>query len=363
MAPSLPHRRLVRHGLAARRWERPADVVAAFGAMQGQELDQVRWAIGIRSGATRDAVDRALDDGEIVRGWLMRGTLHLVAAADLRWMVALLGPKIIHRSARRYRELGLDTDVLARAMEVLRALLAGHPGRTRATLLAGLDQAGIDPGGQRGYYLLRHAALEGEVCLGPVEGNEQRFVLVNEWVSSTPPRERDEALAALATRYIAAHGPATVEDFIWWSGLRAAEARAALAGAGDRLRRERIDGREYWDTASPPPDPGAGPRVHLLPAYDEYYLGYRARESLLDARYAREVVSSNGVFRPIIVLDGRIVGIWRRAGQGNDNTVISPYLFESPDVFDSEELRAAATAYGSFVGRGLGLAPAAVIAP
>lgn len=354
MTDTLVRRRLASHGLAARRWERPADVVAAFGAIQGQELDAACWALGVRSGATRDAVDRAFAGGEIVRSWLMRGTLHLVAPADLRWMLALLAPRIVARSARRYDELALDAGVLARATEVLRGLLAGRAGRTRGALLAGLDRAGIDPAGQRGYYLLRHAALEGVICLGPIAGDEQRFVLVDEWLPPTAPRDRDAALAALAARYVAAHGPATVEDFIWWSGLRAAEARAALAGAA--VRRETIEGREYWTAALPPRDPPS-PRGHLLPAFDEYYLGYRAREGVLNADHARDVVSSNGVFRPIIVIDGRIVGIWRHAWRGDDQVVVSAYLFSPPSVYDSEELRAAAARYATHLGTGVELPP------
>ena len=291
----------------------PDQIAAWFGAMQAQDYASVKWALGVRGTALTDAtIEQAIAHKTILRTWLMRGTLQMVAAADVRWLLALLAPRLINGSARRLQELELDQATLSQSFETLTSILKDGSPLSRTDVLLALEQVGIPTTGQRGYHILGQAALAGLICFGPVQGKQQTFVLLDEWVPPSPKRERDEALAELAGRYFRSHGPATLADFVWWSGLTMTEARSALAMAQTWLHSEVVEGQIYWlaDNQAVPVEPS--PTAYLLPAFDEYYLGYKTRQVVLNGRYDKKVVSSNGIFRPVIVIDGQIVGIWKR---------------------------------------------------
>jgi hypothetical protein len=353
----------------------PAGVVAALGGVQAQDYLGALWAIGLRcAGATEVDVERAIAAGTIVRTWPMRGTLHFVHATDMRWMLRLLAPRSIDGAARRHRELGLDESVFVLSREAfVRALLGG--GRsTRDELYAVLERAGVSTTGQRGYHILWRMAQEGLVCFGPRRGKQQTFVLLDEWVppdASAEPLERDAALAALAVRYFAGHGPATVADFAWWSGLAAADARTAIALAAPRLSREPDGEIEYWtapgtrQAGAPAGDAVVGPAgteslaVHLLPAFDEYLVGYRERATVLDPRDAARVVpGGGGLLLPTAVADGRVVGTWKRTLKKHEVVVtVRPFAPLTEGV--ALGLDAAAARYGRFLGK----AAAVVVGP
>jgi hypothetical protein len=212
-----------------------------------------------------------------------------------------------------------------------------------------LEQAGISTDGQRVYHFLRRAALEGLICFGPAQEKEQTFVLLDEWAPRAKTMEREEALAELAGRYFGSHGPATLQDFVWWSGLPVADARVGLEMAKPGLRQETIDDQTYWlsQDASIVKDPS--PTVYLLPAYDEYYLGYKERGLLLDPKYDKQAVSSSGVFRPMIVIDGQVMGIWKRALK-KGSVFVTPSPFRSLTKAENQALVVAANHYAAFLG-------------
>jgi hypothetical protein len=350
IAADIARHRLYSHRVGQRRLERPGQAVAWFGAMQAQDYSSAKWAVGLRwYGATDATVERAVVDRSIVRTWLMRGTLHVVARSDVRWMLALLAPRIIARSARRHRQLELDHAAFARSYETLARALQGGKRSTRAELLRVLEQAGISTRGQRGYHILRKAALEGLVCLGPVQDRHQTFVLLDEWVPQGQQMERADALGELARRYFRSHGPATLQDFVWWSGLPVADARAGLDTATAQLHQQTVDGQTYWLPLNDPIPTAPSPTAYLLPAYDEYFLGYEARDAVLDAKYDKSAVSGGGVFRPIVVIDGQVVGVWRQTLK-EGSVVISPSLFTSLTEREDQALLAAADQYGAFLG-------------
>jgi hypothetical protein len=346
----IARQRLYSQRIGQRKLDQPGQVVAWFGGMQAQDYAGARWAVGLRcAGATDATVERAIADGAIVRTWLMRGTLHFVARCDVRWMLSLLRPRVIGQSASRHRQLELDEITFARSHEALATALEGGRRATRAELLRALEQAGVSTSGQRGYHILRQAALAGLTCFGPMPEGEQTFVLLDEWVPQRKDMERDKALGELARRYFQSHGPATLQDFIWWSGLRVTDARAGLETAKAQLHHETVEGQTYWlvpDDAVPT-DPS--PTAYLLPAYDEYLLGYKARDAVLDARYLEPAASSGGVFRPIVVIDGQVAGIWRRALE-EDSVTIRPSVLTALTEAESQALLAAADQYGAFVG-------------
>lgn len=293
-------RRLISHGLEGPGFTDPAAVVQAMGAMQAQDYSQALWAIAVRTaGATAADVEQALASRTIVRTWPLRGTLHVVAADDVRWMLALSRDRMVGRDAGRLRQLGLDAADVTRARELFAEALGGGKRLSRAEMLAVLARAGLDPAGQRGHHLLWHAAQHGDICLGPMAGREPTFVRLDDWVGPTPALGKDEALATLARRYAASHGPATAQDFAWWAALTLTDARRALDAAAIAPATSRKPAR---------------PSAHLLPGFDEYLLGYADRSDVLPAAHAGKIApGGNGIFLPTIVVDGQVVGTWKRA--------------------------------------------------
>lgn len=314
--------RLVAQGLAGDRAGTPAAAVRRLTAAQGQDYAGALTSVALRTTArSRDEVLAALDRGEVVRSWPMRGTLHLTAAEDLPWLLDLLGARALAGVAGRRAALGLtDTDV-DRACEAVAAALSGGRRLTRAELLAAIEADGVAVTGQRGYHLLWFAAQTGHICLGPTAAGEQLFVRLDEWVPGSRRLDREEALAELAARFFTGHGPATVHDLARWAGLPVRDARAGLAAARPHLGTMTVEGTEHFLDAAVP-DRLAACReqargTFLLPGFDEFVLGYGDRGAVLDPEFAQRIVpGGNGVFLPTVVVDGRIVGTWRFDGRG-----------------------------------------------
>jgi hypothetical protein len=290
----------------------PAEVVAWLGAVQAQDFAGAKWSLALRlPGATEAVIDQALRERSIVRTWPMRGTLHFVAAADVRWLLPLLAPRMVARAAGRYRQLELDEATFRRSAEVLSRALQGQRLLARPEVYALLEANGISPAGQRGIHIIGYLAQTGLLCEGPREGAQPCFALLDEWVPPTAPLAREEALARLARRYFTSHGPATLPDFVWWTGLPVAEARLALRLAQGSLASLIVHGTTYWlaDTLSATLPPA---QAYLLPGFDEFMLGYTDRSAALDPRHRPRLTPTNGVFSATMVVDGQVVGIWRR---------------------------------------------------
>lgn len=346
---------------AADRVRAVAAVGERFLAMQGQDLGAARWALGVRvPGATLADVDAAFDEGLLIRSWPMRGTLHVVSPRDIGWIQALTTPRVTGTSAVRRREqLGLDLSVIERARETAVGHLEGGRRATRDELLAAFAAAGIALSPGWGYHIVWHLAQTGTLCLGPMSGRDQALVLVDEWAPDQNGLEREDALAELAVRYFAAHGPATVKDLAWWAGLPLRDVRAGIARAGDALAAVTVDDLgEHWLPAdllgsieAADGEPLAG--VWALPGFDEHLLGYADRIAVLDPRYAARVVPGrNGVFRPTIVADGRAVGTWSRT----ITTGATPRVEVEAEPFgrlsraEKRGFEAATRRYGDFLG-------------
>jgi len=336
---------------------RPADPVEAVrrvGALQAQDARALRLAIRARTtGVDAPAVQRALaEPGRLVVTWLMRGTLHAVPAGDVRWLLALLRPA---RSSGRTRRLalGLDDHLLDTALPIAVELLAAGP-LTRSELADRLRAAGVPLGpGQAPAHLLSVAAREGLVCRGPDRDGEPTYVRLSDWLAGAEPVEpveRDDALARLARRYLTGHGPAGAADLAAWSGLPLRDARTglgALAAAGE-VEGVRIGGAPaYWLPGEPSPEDRT---VRLVPAFDEYLLGYRGRALALDAAHAHRIQAGGGIVHPAVLLGGRIIGTWRqRRGDGGLIVAVEPFR-RLP-----RSTRAALAAEAADIGRFLGV--------
>jgi Winged helix DNA-binding domain len=312
-----------------------ADVVRWFGAVQAQDYSGAKWALGQRMRAATDgSVEAAFATGTILRTHLMRPTWHFVAREDIRWMLDLTAPRVRAASGSGYRHLELDDRVLRRATDVLaRALEAGGP-LTRSTLREALVRSRINADGQRFAYILIHAELEAVICSGPRIGKQFTYALLDERAPGARRLERDEALATLAQRYFTSHGPARLRDFTWWSGLTVADANAAVAMVRPRLRQESLDGATYWFSASAPHASRTRPTAFLLPAYDEYLVAYKDRGASLD---------------PAVVVDGRVVGRWRRNVATRSNVLSLTFFAPRADSHE-HAARQAAHRYAEFTG-------------
>jgi hypothetical protein len=331
----------------------PAATVRWFGAVQAQDYLGSLWAIGLRTrAATEVSVERAIAERSIVRTWPLRGTLHFVAAEDARWTLNLCAPRTLARSARRLKqELGIDGRLIARSAKVLIDALRDGNCVSRADLYRRLESARISTGGGRGLHLLWWHAHEGLICLGPRAGKQQTLVLLDEWLPPSPPRSRDDSLAELARRYFASHGPATVRDFAWWSGLAAADAEIARESVARELEALTIDRRTYWQAAGTPAA-RAKAGCHLLPAYDEYTVAYQDRGAVLSSEVAARADSGHGIFHPALVIDGQVAGTWSRKLQKTSVTVACR-PFARLDRRQSQALATAAQHYAQFLGLAL----------
>lgn len=334
----------------------PVEVVRWFGAMQAQDVASGHWSLGVRCpGITESDVLASFERGEIVRTWPMRQTVHMVPASDVTWLLALTGRRSLDQMVRRRQGLDLLPADLARLEAVLQGLLADGQPVTRADVLAGLAADGIPVDGQRGYHALLYASLVGLACIGPQRDGQQTFALVSAWAGPQATPTRDEALTELAFRYFRSHGPTTVRDFAGWSGLTLTDARMAVADNDGRLAPLAVDGQELWCTTDlvdliRDGDLDAGDVV-ALPGFDEYMLGFKDRALHGDPGLLERVVpGGNGIFRPTIVVGGRVAATWTRTVRGaRVDIAVEPFV-----DLDGAQRAAAERSLGSyahFVGR------------
>ncbi len=344
--------RLLGQGVAHSGFASAAEAVSRLGAVQAQDYLGALWAIGLRvRDAAETEIERALAEKVLVRSWPMRGTLHIVTAADVRWMLALLTPRVLAARAARWRQLELDEDTFGRARDLFATTLEGGRRLSRPAMYQVLEDGGISTAGQRGIHILSRLAQEGLLCFAARAGKQHSFALLDEWVPPARRLERDEALAELARRYFTGHGPATLRDFMWWSGVTAADARAGFEMARSQLVREVVGTETYWFSNDVPAPARWRPCTVLLPAFDEYLVGYRDRSAALDPSHARKV---HDLLSPTVVEDGRVVGTWTRTLEKRGVSLAVSFFSRSHRP-DARALQQAASRYGSFVGR-----PAAV---
>jgi hypothetical protein len=353
---SLALQRLANQRIVGPKFEHPAQVVRWMGAIQAQDYAQAVWAIGLRTtSAVLSAVEQAIADKQIVRTWPQRGTIHFVPAEDVRWMLQLSAARTIAGDRRRQAQLGLDQDIMERSRQLFYDALRGGGRLTRAEMMALLAQDGIAPENQRGYHILWYAAQTGLICMGPMQAKQQTFVLLEEWVPDGKSLPREEALAELARRYFTSHGPATLPDFARWAGLTLTDARVGLSAVGDGLVSQTKEGSEYWLSSQVPQiATGEVEGIYLLPGFDEYLIGYSERGMVLPNEHMDRVVpGGNGIFQPVIVAAGQVVGTWKRKIK-KDTLEITLKPFTRLSV-PRESILAAAQCYSHFLGLDLSL--------
>jgi hypothetical protein len=339
------------------RLQRPEDVVRWLTAVQSQDYPGAKWGVAQRTdGSTAVHIDRAFNEGAILRTHVMRPTWHFVMPEDIRWMLELTAPRIKALLATYDRRLELDEALYARSNAAIEKALHGGKHLTRTELAHALRDEGIEATGQRLAHIVSRAELDAIICSGALRGKQHTYALLAERAPNTSHLDRDEALAELARRYFTSHGPALVQDFAWWSGLTVADAKTGLEIVTRHLTSEYAEGKTYWFAPPQPHIRADGPFAHLLPNYDEYLIAYRDRSaffdqsSLGDATFFRDVLR-----RHIIVIDGQVVGGWHSTESRGEATIHLRLLARLTKT-QHPAIKAAAGDYGRFLGKPVTLA-------
>lgn len=316
-------------------FKKPGEMVKYFGAVQAQDFLGSLWAIGQRvADSTEQSVEEAIDNKKIVRSWPMRGTIHFTAPEDLRWMLDLLGPRAIAKSVTYQRDAGLTEKDFTKSRSIFEKDLQGKV-LDRNEIYALLEKRGIDTSNTRGLHIIGQLAREKVICFGPRKGKQPTFVLLDDWIPKKKELKRDQALAELASRYFTSHGPATVYDFAWWSGMTITDAVHALDIVGKKLQKVVVDDKELW--MSPEAVPAPRPNVRFLSAYDEFLVSYQNRSDV------------DSIFTSTVIVNGRIVGEWKRS-IGTKGVTIKIKKIEKLSKQAEEGIKKEMKRYSEFIG-------------
>jgi hypothetical protein len=349
MALDIVQRRLHNQLLSQTKFTQPRQVVAWLGAVQSQDYAGAKWAIAQRTkGLTDHAIEQAFARGEILRTHVMRPTWHFVTPADIRWMLELTAPRVRAAMAYMNRQLGLDTATFKKSNSVLAKALQGNKNLTRSELGKILQKAGVPVEGLRLGHLMGRAELDGVICSGARRDKQHTYGLLDERAPQVKTLERDEALAELTKRYFRSHGPATLQDFVWWSGLTINDARKGIDILKPQLESETMDRQTYWFVPSATKKKSS-PTLHLLPDYDEYTVGYTERTSIFDIAHTDKLDSRGSIlFQYAILMDGLVAGTWKRVIKKNE-VVIHIVIFTTLTNDQNQTIIAAAQQYGKFL--------------
>ncbi len=348
--PEISRQRLLSQKIEQTNFATAGEIVGWMGAMQAQDFSMALSAVGIRlKDATEAMVEAAFNQGEILRTHLMRPTWHFVTPEDIHWLLALTAPQVKAQSKSRDRQLELTEAVFSKGLPLIEKLLSQKPDATREEISSILNTAGIRTDDNRLSHIMLRAELEGLVCSGPLRGRRQTYALLANRAPYKRLPGREESLALLASRYFNSHGPATINDFVWWSGLSLTTARQALELVKSSLHLVTLENKTYLHGESVV---GSGIKpikksVHLLPAYDEFLISYRDRSASIGPEINKMAVSVNGIFRPVIVVNGQVEGLWRRTRQ-KEKTIIEATFLLPQDKATLLTLKKAAARYAKF---------------
>ncbi|HEX5809272.1 MAG TPA: winged helix DNA-binding domain-containing protein [Anaerolineales bacterium] len=351
MTLDIPRYRLHHQFLSTTNLTEPSQVVSRLGAIQAQDYAGAKWALALRlkSDKTDADLDTAFNEGSILRTHILRPTWHFVAPEDIRWMLELTAGRVHAANAFMYRQLGLDRDTLRKSYKVLEKALRGGKQLSRPELGTALQKAGIVAEGQRLGYFMMSAELDGIICSGGRRGKQFTYALLEERAPNARTLPPEEALAELTRRYFATRAPATLQDFAWWSGLTLKSAKQGIEMARSQFVSEVVEGKTYWLDRSTSPVKIESPSAHLLPNYDEYFIGFRDRSAigkLVSPLHPQK--NSVALNAHIVTLDGQIVGGWRRTLK-KDAVVIEWKPITGLSRAQVQAIVAAANRYGKFM--------------
>jgi hypothetical protein len=306
----ISHIRLSNQQIVRSNFENPTEIVSWMGALQAQDYNMSKWAVGLRLlKATDLTIETALNAGKIIRTHVMRPTWHIVAAEDVRWLLELTAPNLDKIAGTYYRKLGLDAAILKKSNVFIAKLLRDGKELTREEIKTACEEQGIFPHG----LLMYKAEIDQIVCNGAMRGKQLTYALFDEKVPPSVPISRDEALSRLAKKYFLSHAPATLKDFCWWSGLSVADAKNCLDIVKSNFIQETIGTETYYFHMAHANVKGTENALHILPAFDEFLISYKDRTPSIGLENQPKAFSPNGIFRPVIVWNGQVIGTWKKS--------------------------------------------------
>lgn len=322
--------RLHSQQLAGTSFKKPEDLVQWMGVLQSQDYNMSKWAVGLRApGTTDQVIDKAISEGKIIRTHVLRPTWHLASPEDIHWMLSLTAPHIKALTKSRDKQLELTEKIYTKSNGIIEKTLAGNKHLTREELMTELAAHKIVADGGRASHLMLRAELEGIVCSGKLKGKIHTYTLLENRIKSAKKINREEALGKLALIYFTSHAPATLKDFAWWSGLSLTDSRAGLESIKKKLTEEKIKDETYWLPDAFKMDVSKKPSAHFLPAFDEFIISYKDRTASLALEHQTAALTSNGIFRPVLLIDGQAIGIWNRLVK-KDTVLMELTFFKTP---------------------------------
>jgi hypothetical protein len=350
---NIPALREVNQKLGATKYRTAKEVTSWMGAIQAQDYSMSKWAIGVRlHNSTEASVDSEIDSGKIVRTHLLRPTWHFVSSDDIYWILKLTAPKIKALSGSREKQLELTNDVFSKSSRIIERSLRDNNHLTRSELIAELKKFSVNVEENRASHIFMRAELDGIICSGKQKNGKQTYAILEEWIPQGRRFTKDEALKELALRYFSSHGPATINDFTWWSGLNLTDARLAVKLNEGSFRAEVMANKTYLMADSLFESADYTDNFIMLPSYDEFLIAYNDRSASLSHVDNWKVISGNGIFYPLILHDGNVIGTWRR-NLKKDKVVICKKIFigGAPGVEKGIEISLAK--YSEFIGKEL----------
>lgn len=344
-------RRLVNQQISYTKFSTPKDLVAWMTAMQAQEYSMAKWAIGLRlPGSNDDIIEKAFNDGDILRTHLMRPTWHFVVPTDIRWMLELTAPQVKAVNAYYYRKCELDDEIFKRSKDIIIKALQGGKNLTRNTLKSELEQSGIIANGMRLSYIMMQAELEGVICSGPRQGKQFTYALLEERVPESKALDREEALMKLAMNYFRSRGPATIRDFAYWSGLSMMDAKAGALMIRPHFEKEIIDDMEYLFIPGTSTDNNNIQTAFLMPDYDEFGMSYKEHKAMSNPEgVAQAKQDESPSSYHMFVINGIVRGTWRQTIT-KKSVVIETTPFNKLTEKESQLLEKAINRYKEFIG-------------
>jgi hypothetical protein len=325
------------------------ELVEWMGAIQAQDFLMAKWGIGLRTkNTTEQIIEEVYNKGEIIRTHIMRPTWHIVSAYDLTWMMNLTSQRILNSAKGRLTELELTDEVLIKCTKIIEKSLLIETNLTRSDIAEKLNIHKIITNENRLSHILFYLELKSVICSGPIVNNKLTYALFQQRVQYIKNLTYDEALAKLAGRFFKSHGPATINDFIWWSGLTSREAKIAIELIKSNFIAETLGSEKYW--FSEPLRINLKNTVSLLPAYDEFLISYKNRSASISEHLVKHAISSNGIFRPIIIINGQVAGAWKRSIKKN-NVEIKLKFFTSINKSNKELIKIEIEKFEHFIGK------------
>ncbi|WP_264552973.1 winged helix DNA-binding domain-containing protein [Flavobacterium sp. N2038] len=333
----ISHHRLVSQKLYKTSPFSPQEIVQHLGAMQAQDYAMAKWAIGSRTDATEKEIEEVINSGKIIRTHILRPTWHFVAAEDIYWMLDLSAPQVKRFTNSAGKKYGYDSKKFDEANAFIEKLLSGNNHLTRDEIMQELNIKKASNDDFLSAAIMMNAELDGLVCNGKMKGKQITYALLEERVSKPKTKlSKEESLAKLAQRYFESHGPATLLDFSWWSGFPPTICKSVINAIELQLSSITIDNQQYWFKQDHTDADNFRESVHFLPAFDEILISYKTREAAILQEHQSKAFTNNGIFKPVIMENGKVIGTWKRTIK-KDHAKIETQFFNETET-DKKQL-------------------------